>query len=167
VAETSRALRAHGVDPDLTTVRGDQQHLLVPYQRPLIRECHEAYLLARACQLAPEHSLSGYLLGQVWDGQSLAAIGGQAIRSVALHRMMQARGRRAANQARKDAADRALLEDYSRWQRRVAAALVVRGKPMSAEERVRKYIATGQIKTYHKKTRIRALLQAGSIPPLR
>ena len=41
IEQTGRCLRLYGLDPDLRSVRGDQQHLLVPYQRPLIRECHE------------------------------------------------------------------------------------------------------------------------------
>lgn len=41
IEQTGRCLRLYGLDPALRSVRGDQQHLLVPNQRPLIRECHE------------------------------------------------------------------------------------------------------------------------------
>lgn len=79
VAETARALSARGLDPDLTSVRGDEQHQLVPYQQPLLRECHEAYLVAKACLRNPGASLRGHRLAQLWDGQGLASVAGPAL----------------------------------------------------------------------------------------
>lgn len=93
VAETARALRARGLDPDLPSmgVRGDQQHLLLPYQQPLIRECCEAYGLAKACLRDPKASLLGFRLGQVWGGRALASVAGPAL--LAMQRAAIARKR--------------------------------------------------------------------------
>lgn len=76
------------------------------------------------------------------------------------------RNQRLANDRRKAEADDEMLKHFCEWQRRVRMALKVRGQPMTAAERVRKYIATGQVPADRKKRRIHALLKADKIPPL-
>lgn len=158
-SETSRVLRLHGLDPDLESVRGDQQHQLV-------QECYEAYHIARRCLDDSDAALQGYRLAQIWDGQALAAVAGPALLSQQREAITRSKGRRKANQDRRDEADAALLALFSAWQEKVRAALTVNGKLVPASDRVRKFIATGKIRADRKKRRIHALLKAGKIPDL-
>jgi hypothetical protein len=80
-------------------------------------------------------------------------------------RSLQA-GRDIANDQRKNRKDEELLLHFAAWQRKVCAALTLGGSPMSAAERVERYISTSQVKADRKKRRIRALLRAGRIPEL-
>lgn len=165
--QTAKVMRAHGLDPDFSGARGDQQELLIPYQRPIIRECHEAYRLAGRCLDAAEASLHGYRLSLLWEGQALAAVSAPDVLAQSRLRSIRSQGRQLANKARQSDADVEALEHFASWQQKTKRVLVDGDQPMTAAERVRMYIATGQVKSDREKRRIRALLKAGRIPELK
>ena len=101
-----RRLRAHGLDPDRTSWRGDEQEQMAPYQRPMIRECHEAYIVAKACLRDPEASLRGFRLANLWGGQALAAVAAPALVEQQRHAIVRKRATQAAAAANRRRGER-------------------------------------------------------------
>jgi hypothetical protein len=102
ISETTRAMREHGLDPDVAfeRLRTGELAMVAPCG-PLISECCQAYMLAKACLLDPETSLRGFRLANVWSGQGLAAVAAPALLAQQRAASIQKRATKAAAAANK------------------------------------------------------------------
>ncbi len=161
-------LRAHGLDPDVTGFRGDQQERAKPYLVPVIREAYQAYRLAVDALRDPPAALTGYRLANLWGGEAIASIAAPLMLKEQRSDILRMRGRRSANAQRRTTAEAAALKRFVEWRARMKAALRdSSGAPLDTAEVVRKYLATQRQLSDRERRRIRALRDAGRILPLK